>query len=221
MSEFEQWADYFIKPNFKPVSELASHYRRLMLFYSSIALFVVFGSTGIDYEQSTFLGIKFLDVNTSFVFSVLLCSIIYFYVCFVLEGVHGYMECRFRLTGLIASKKSYDNVDASIDIELNSNLYTYFNRYVRRSEEAYLFVSGQMGAESKNLVEELEKFLELNKYLSTALKRFDDGFIKAQRLKLVSWIAYEFAVPLVFGAFAIISLFIYKILPIASYVLSS
>lgn len=217
MTEDFKLEERFIKPNFGPVSDSAMRYRRFMVFYSSIALFLVFGSSGIDYENSSFLGIRFDGVNTTFVLSVILVSIIYFASCFILEGWHGFMECKLRLTGFNfdLSKKFMDQ-DSS-DAERQSTLYSLYGYYNNRLQDLLTLRKNNPSISDisdEAIKEEIAKFTSMHSGCHNAIKRFDAGFMRAQSFKLLSWMCYEYCIPLMMAMIAALSLFFIELYPL-------
>lgn len=207
-----------IKPNIDALDAGAQRVRRNLIATSVIAIVFVLGSDGIDVSRSSFLGLRFVDVNAMFLLAFMATCLFYFGVNFVWLLRDHLRENKLRLTGIavpMARRASYASrnheLEPNVGSERQSTIYSWWKgiqRAVEWQKDTMNRIEDLVQKEELNpavnsINSLLEKIEGQGQYIEFALRRYEEGFWLHQRSQLLRWIILEFLIPLILGLFAI------------------
>lgn len=210
-----------IKPNIDALDVNAQRVRRNLIATSVITIVFVLGSNGMDVSSSSFLGLRFVDVNVDFLLTFLAVCLFYFCVNFVWSLRDHFRENRLRLTGIavpMARRASYisrnHELEPNVGSERQSTIHSWWKgsqKIAEGQKELMNRIEGHIQMEElqpavnsiKNLLERIGSQAE---YIEFALRRYEEGFWLHLRSQLLRWLILEYFMPIVLGLFAISAL---------------
>jgi hypothetical protein len=220
MYEFEK---VLLKPVIEPLDTNTQRVRRNLIVISSISFFYTSFGNGIDFENSSFVGIKFHELNQEYLIYVLILINLYFLVHFTWALFDHMHENCLRLTGVaIPMVRRVSRISDSYTLEpftddnKQSTIYSWWSskREIVDAYENKLDKISKLNidvSQTERITTIQNKILEIqykSSYISEAMHRFEKGFWKFQRSQLIRWFILDFGIPFVVGFLSIILLMI-------------
>lgn len=220
MYEFEK---ILLKPVIEPLDINAQRVRRNLIVVSLISFFYTLFGNGIDVENSSFIGIKFHELNQEYLIYVLILINLYFLVHFTWALFDHMRENCLRLTGVaIPMVRGVSRISSEYELEpftddnKQSTIHSWWSSkreivdaYKNKLDEISKLNIDESQTETITLIQ--NKILEIqhkSSYIFEAMYRFEKGFWKFQRSQLIRWIILDFGIPFVVGSLGIILLMI-------------
>lgn len=202
-----RFKNILLKPNIEPLDSNSQRIRRNLIITSMIGFFLTIGSSGISVNDSSFFGVKFVNINKDFIHIVIILTLCNFIIHFLWSTIDHYKENRLRLTGLRIPIASYSMEMGSTILEpitseeRQSTLHSWWSGNVVDVIEGYKKIlesnNGSLGGMN---TESLDEILG---YMDVALRRYEIGFWKHNRSQCLRWIIMDFTMPLLMGFSAI------------------
>lgn len=206
-------SDYFIKPKIEPLDNNTQKVRRNILAASVVSFFLTIGSTGIDTEASSFLGIKFDGLNIDYIKYFLILMLAYLIISFVWSILDTLTENTLRLTGLVVKKQNssaalYPSdgfLDPISDENEQSTIYSWWTgrlslvKEYKRCLENLIEDDEVLSTKHHEYTEAMDKIIREEAIVSEALQRFEKKFWRFQKSQLFRWILLDVGVPVILG----------------------
>lgn len=211
--------DIFIKPKIDPLDINAQRIRRNILVTSIISFFLTYGSSGIDTENSSFVGVKFDELNIDYIKALLILMLVYLIAHFLWYVSDDIKANALKLTGIAIKKKNLGSalfpsdgmLDPVADETEQSTLYSWWvgrQRYAKEYKECLeqLLDDGSPINNHEKHAKVIETMLIEEEHISKALQRFDRKFWSYQKSQLLRWIIADVGMPTCVGISSIIIL---------------
>ena len=209
-------------------SENALKVRRNLLACCFVALVLTICKVQID-PNPTVLGVKFIGVSDSLIYTALFVLIVYFFFHFLLFATEAFLEWRIRLTG--QRTVAYTGSDlleiGSTDKDWiadshQATLYSWWITHKDKFDSLSAVMQGIVSDFEKRKIEgdpaktdalkaaisdqELQQIKHAASILSntyprleSSLKRFDAWFCCSLRIQTVRWISVDIGLPVIMG----------------------
>ena len=208
----------FIKPNIEPLDQNSQRIRRNLFVFSIVGLFITKGAANLDLSNSSFLGVKFHDLNITYVHTYLLVSILYFTVHFIWSTLDSFKENMMRLTGvaipMVTQSMTWGsryNQAPNTDDKRQTSIYSWYAMHYKSFVAQENLINEKLKSvtdeASKKIFEELNNEIKLFKsrhdYIDAALQRYERGFWKYQISQTLRWLFLDYVIPLALGCVSI------------------
>ena len=144
MYDFEK---VLIQPTIDPLDANTQRIRRNLMVSSIVIFIFAIASDGIDTDQTSIAGVKFINLKAEYIHYLLLLSLLYFLWHFYWAASNHLKQNRLRLTGVaipkINSAKGFagnHDLYANTDDAQQSTLYSWWHRlkdYPTQLQEQY------------------------------------------------------------------------------------
>ena len=217
MYEFD---DVLIKPNIDSLDTNTQRIRRNLIATSIVAYIYTVASSGIDTNGSSFAGIKFSNLDTSYIQLLLVISLVYFLLHFIWAAIDHFKENKLRLTGIVipmVQKGAFfgdtHDLHPNTDQERQSSIFSWwrkekektdgFKQTIETIEENIDKQAHEAALNSIN--QNLKTINHRASYIEESLARFEKGFWHYQRSQLFRWLILDFSIPVILGLSAIVA----------------
>lgn len=181
------------------------------------ALTIAYMSMGLNISNdSSFLGIRFTNLNEGHIQAILLILLIYLAIHFAWLSFDAFVEWKLRLTGTKSAFSIGDEMSFSNDIEdypKDPRQSTLYNFYLTRMRQNLIDVQNTLSKYPGNAdhadIRAVRKYVDsveqqLNSpRVAVSLKRFDNWFKYFAISQNLRWFALEFSLPLLLSILAI------------------
>jgi len=217
MYEFDK---VLINPNIESLDTNTLRIRRNLIATSIVAYIYAVASRGIDTSGSSFLGIKFSNLDASYIQLLLIVSLAYFLLHFIWAAIDHFKENKLRLTGIVipmVTKSSAFGGDHDLhpntDQERQSSIFSWWwkekgkvDEFKKILEAIEKNIDNQKHEDVLNSINKnLEAINHKFSYIEESLARFEKGFWHYQRSQLLRWLILDFSMPVILGLSAIVA----------------
>ena len=225
-----------LKPNIEPLDTNNQRIRRNLMVASIIVFFVSIASDGIDTTNTSIAGIKFNNLQTDYLYLLLLLTLGYFLFHFIWACFDHLKENRLRLTGVALKLQSVagtfgsqNDLYANVDDARQSSIYSWWWKNKKATDHfSSIFEEAKKNIESgksenaiNSISTHLDSIAHRTAYIEESLKRFDGGFWKYQRSQLLRWFLFDFGIPCFMGAGSLALVFVKQGIPLISTILAT
>lgn len=217
MYEFDK---VLITPNIESLDTNTQRIRRNLIATSIVAYIYAVSSSGIDTNGSSFGGIKFSNLDTSYIQLLLVISLTYFLLHFIWAAIDHLKENRLRLTGIVipmvtngAVFGGTHDLHPNTDQERQSSIFSWWWKERNKTDgfkQALEEIEKNIDKQShetalKSINQNLEAIKHKASYIEESLSRFEKGFWHYQRSQLLRWLILDFSIPVALGLSAIVA----------------